>query len=139
LRKEKCLHWVQTPKANDCRAIIKEIEALPKRERECLVQRMRELGSGEIPQDFIDALENFEKERFVSIETAFTKRPRARELSIPRRREILVRFLPGASIAKKHELGGLGRPSKTIPSILCSVPTKSMSSRQKRGIRFAAP
>ena len=30
--------------------IIKEIEALPKRERERLVQRMRELGSGEIPR-----------------------------------------------------------------------------------------
>ena len=42
--------------------IIKEIEALPKHERERLVQRMRELQSVEIPQDFIDALEDFETE-----------------------------------------------------------------------------
>jgi len=35
--------------------IIKEIEALPKSERERLVQQMRELGSDEIPRDFIDA------------------------------------------------------------------------------------
>jgi hypothetical protein len=31
---------------------IKEIEALPQRERERLVQRMRELGSGENPPGF---------------------------------------------------------------------------------------
>ncbi len=55
--------------------IIKEIEALPKGERERLVQRMRELGSSEIPQDFIDALEDFEKERFVSMETALNETP----------------------------------------------------------------
>jgi len=57
--------------------IIKEIEALPKRERERLVQRMRELGSSDIPQDFIDALEDFEKERFVSMETALNETPPA--------------------------------------------------------------
>ncbi len=56
--------------------IIKEIEALPKNERERLVQHMRELGSSEIPQDFIDALEDFEKERFVSMETALNETPR---------------------------------------------------------------
>ena len=55
--------------------IIKEIEALPKRERERLVQRMRELGASDIPQDFIDALEDFEKERFVSMETALNEKP----------------------------------------------------------------
>jgi hypothetical protein len=55
--------------------IIKEIEALPKVERERLVQRMRELRSAEIPQDFIDALEDFEKQRFVSIETALNETP----------------------------------------------------------------
>jgi hypothetical protein len=54
---------------------IKEIEALPRRERERLVQRMRERGSREIPQDFIDALEDFEKERFVSMETALNETP----------------------------------------------------------------
>jgi hypothetical protein len=55
--------------------IIKEIEALPKRERERLVERMRELTSTEIPQDFIDALEDFEKERFISMETALNETP----------------------------------------------------------------
>jgi hypothetical protein len=55
--------------------IIKKIEALPKNRRERLVQRMRELGSSEIPQDFIDALEDFEKERFVSMETALNETP----------------------------------------------------------------
>ena len=55
--------------------IIKEIEALPKHERERLVQRMRELQSVEIPQDFIEALEDFEKERFVSMETALNEPP----------------------------------------------------------------
>ena len=55
--------------------IIKEIEALPKRERERLVQRMLALGASEIPQDFIDALEDFEKGRFVSMETALNEKP----------------------------------------------------------------
>ncbi len=55
--------------------IIKEIEALPQPERERLVQRMRQLGSREIPQDFIDALEDFQKERFVSMETALNETP----------------------------------------------------------------
>jgi len=53
--------------------ILKEIEALPKSERERLVQRMRE--SAEIPQDFIDALEDFEKQRFVSMETVLNEMP----------------------------------------------------------------
>jgi hypothetical protein len=55
--------------------IIKEIEALPRPERERLVQRMRQLGSSEIPQDFIDALEDFQKERFVSMDTALNETP----------------------------------------------------------------
>jgi hypothetical protein len=55
--------------------IIKEIEALPRPERDRLVQRMRQLGSSEIPQDFIDALEDFQKERFVSMETALNETP----------------------------------------------------------------
>ena len=41
--------------------ILKEIEALPESERERLVQRMRQRGSSEIPQDFIDALEDFRR------------------------------------------------------------------------------
>jgi hypothetical protein len=55
--------------------IFKEIEALPKSERERLVQRMRESAAPEIPQDFIDALEDFDNERFVSMETALNETP----------------------------------------------------------------
>ena len=55
--------------------ILKEIEALPKSERERLVQRMRESGSADIPQDFIDALADFDKQRFVSMETALNETP----------------------------------------------------------------
>jgi len=55
--------------------ILKEIEALPKSERERLAQRMRELGSGDIPQDFIDALADFDRQRFVSMETALNETP----------------------------------------------------------------
>jgi hypothetical protein len=36
---------------------------------------MRELGSSETPQDLIDALEDFEKERFVSMKTALNETP----------------------------------------------------------------
>jgi hypothetical protein len=53
--------------------ILKEIEALPKEERQRLVQRMRE--SVEIPQDFIEAMEDFAKQRFVSMETALNEKP----------------------------------------------------------------
>ena len=55
--------------------IFKEIEALPKSERERLVQRMRESASSDIPQDFIDALADFDKQRFVSMETALNETP----------------------------------------------------------------
>jgi len=55
--------------------ILKEIEALPQSERERLVQRMRQLAPGEIHQDFIDALEDFQKGRFVSMETALNEAP----------------------------------------------------------------
>jgi hypothetical protein len=51
--------------------ILKEIEALPKTERERLVQCMRK--SVDIPQDFIDALDDFKKQRFVSMETALNE------------------------------------------------------------------
>ena len=57
--------------------IIKEIEALPQTERERLVRQMRQLGSSEIPQDFVEALEDFQKERFVSMETALNETPPA--------------------------------------------------------------
>ena len=55
--------------------ILKEIEALPKTERERLVQGMRELASKDIPQDFIEALEDFDNQRFVSMETALNEIP----------------------------------------------------------------
>jgi hypothetical protein len=53
--------------------IFKEIEALPRSERERLVQRIRE--SADIPQDFIDALDDFNQQRFVSMETALNETP----------------------------------------------------------------
>ena len=53
--------------------ILKEIEALPESEREWLVQRMRE--STDIPQDFIHALDDFNQQRFVSMETALNEKP----------------------------------------------------------------
>ena len=71
--------------------IFKEIEALPRSERERLVQRMRE--SADIPQDFIDALDDFNQQRFVSMETALNETPRTRELQVPRGREILAELL----------------------------------------------
>jgi hypothetical protein len=46
---------------------------LPRSERERLVQRMRE--SADIPQDFIDALDDFNQQRFVSMETALNETP----------------------------------------------------------------
>jgi hypothetical protein len=55
--------------------IFKEIEALPKSERERLVQRMRESASIDIPQDFVDALADFDNQRFVSMETALNEAP----------------------------------------------------------------
>lgn len=55
--------------------ILQEIRTLPDAERERLVQQMRGLSGTEIPQDFIDALEEFETGRFVSMETALNKTP----------------------------------------------------------------
>ena len=53
--------------------ILKEIEALPKSERERLIQRMRESDSSDIPQDFIEALADFNHQRFVSMEIALNE------------------------------------------------------------------
>jgi hypothetical protein len=53
--------------------IFKEIEALSRSERERLMQRLRE--SADIPQDFIDALDDFNQQRFVSMETALNETP----------------------------------------------------------------
>ena len=53
--------------------ILKEIEALPKTGRERLVQCMRK--STDIPQEFIDALDDFKIQRFVSMEIALNETP----------------------------------------------------------------
>ena len=55
--------------------IFKEIEALPKSERVRLVKRLRESGSSDIPQDFIEALADFDRKRFVSMEIALNETP----------------------------------------------------------------
>ena len=47
--------------------ILKEIEALPKTERERLMQCMRK--SADIPQDFIDALDDFKKQSHTAVAT----------------------------------------------------------------------
>jgi hypothetical protein len=39
------------------------------------VQRMRQLDAAEIPQDFIEALDDFQKGHFVSMETALNETP----------------------------------------------------------------
>ena len=62
--------------------IFKEIEALPRTEWERLVQRMRE--SEDIPQDFIDALDDFNQERFVSMETVLNETPSRVNYKLPR-------------------------------------------------------
>lgn len=53
--------------------ILEQIRALPAAERERLANQMRQLAGDEIPQDFIEALEDFEKGRFVTMETALTE------------------------------------------------------------------
>lgn len=55
--------------------ILKEIEALPKAERQRLVKRMREATSTNLPEDFIEALDDFDKGRFVSMDTALNETP----------------------------------------------------------------
>jgi hypothetical protein len=42
---------LETPERMTAEQLFKEIEALPKSEREHLVQRMRDSGSSDIPQD----------------------------------------------------------------------------------------
>jgi hypothetical protein len=55
--------------------ILDEIRALPPSERERLARQMRQFEGDEIPQDFIAALEDFQKGRFVSMETALNEAP----------------------------------------------------------------
>lgn len=55
--------------------ILNEIRALPPSERDHLTRQMRQLAGDEIPQDFIEALDDFQKGRFVSMETALNEVP----------------------------------------------------------------
>jgi hypothetical protein len=55
--------------------ILKEIKALPKAERDRLIGHMRGAASSDIPQDFIDALEDFDNRRFVPMEKALNESP----------------------------------------------------------------
>jgi len=54
--------------------ILKEIEALSQSERERLVQRMRQLAPGEIPQDFMERSRIFRRD-FCFNETALNEAP----------------------------------------------------------------
>ena len=55
--------------------ILDEIKSLPHPELERLVKHIRDLGDDEIPQDFVEALADFEHGRFVSMETALSEVP----------------------------------------------------------------
>ncbi|MBA3961901.1 MAG: hypothetical protein H0X40_08375 [Chthoniobacterales bacterium] len=55
--------------------ILQEIRALPATERQRLADGLRRLGEAEIPQDFLDALDDFENARFVSMETVLNEEP----------------------------------------------------------------
>ena len=55
--------------------ILDEIKALPAPELARLVQRVRQLEANEIPEDFVEALADFEQGRFVPMETALNEAP----------------------------------------------------------------
>lgn len=55
--------------------ILEEIRALGPSERARLVQKLRQLGEDEIPQDFLDALDDFQNQRFVSMDTVLREEP----------------------------------------------------------------
>jgi hypothetical protein len=57
--------------------IFKEIAALSPGERKRLIQRFRRSKSSEIPQDFLDALADFDAQRFVSMDIALNDTPPA--------------------------------------------------------------
>ncbi len=58
--------------------ILDEIRALSPSEQNRLVERMRELSTEEIPRDFIEALDDFQNGRFVSMEAALNEAPPGR-------------------------------------------------------------
>ena len=71
-----CWLWLSNSQSGmTAEQILNEIRALSSSERERLVERMRQLNAEEIPQDFIEALDDFEKGRFVSMETALNETP----------------------------------------------------------------
>ena len=55
--------------------ILDEIKALPQPERQKLLQSVLRLETEGIPADFIEALDDFEHGRFVSMETALNDIP----------------------------------------------------------------
>ncbi len=55
--------------------ILSEIKALPPVERERLCEFVLDLSSEEIPADFLEALDDFENGRVVSMETAMKEIP----------------------------------------------------------------
>lgn len=55
--------------------IVKEILALPGDEREEIIATLCDLSRDEIPQDFIEALDDFDQGRFVPMETALNEVP----------------------------------------------------------------
>jgi hypothetical protein len=56
--------------------ILDEIKSLPQSEMERLLNSVRRLAADEIPQDFVEALADFEQGRFVPVETALNEIPR---------------------------------------------------------------
>jgi len=55
--------------------ILDEIKALPQPERQKLLRSVLQLESGQVPADFLEALDDFEHGRFVSMETALNEIP----------------------------------------------------------------
>lgn len=55
--------------------ILKEIKSLPRQERQKLIEAVLHLEAYEIPADFVEALDDFEHGRFVSMETALNDIP----------------------------------------------------------------
>jgi hypothetical protein len=55
--------------------ILDEIKALPQPEREKLLQSVLHLNAADIPADFVEALDDYENGRFVSMETALNDIP----------------------------------------------------------------
>lgn len=48
--------------------ILEEIRVLSQADRQRLAQGLRQLGEDEIPQDFLDAMDDFQNARFVSMD-----------------------------------------------------------------------